>query len=585
MGSLKKINLFLNTLLKLSLSQIFFLGYNKIIKSKLKPILVVINKTLYRLNNFLAFKTISEELNNVIGLDSIWQVGVEQSQNHYQYYNELKANIIDFTNSGDISVIETYWNTAADDVEVNYNYQRFYLFKEVFDELDTSDDIKIHLMLEWITKSNNVHLAWTGFNCALRIINWLKILNDISHENILRVTWSIIQQSIYLQHRFNLSNIERHIPGNHVLFQYYSAWLISEIFSGWKTKIDSERSLQKLLGEIDVEFLDSGLHFELSTHYHLQISLVGLYLIGHLQNLNREVPEGLLGIMIKAATVIDNFMIGEYFPLIGDGCYNFFHEKYDEDIQNFYHLRDKFLHTKKMDPITNYDDQYILIKDKNYHIIFDVGEIGLKQNPGHGHADLLSFILGYNGIPIFIDPGTFQYNNIEASLNLKRTSSHNTVSVNGEDQVKLWGFFRWAYLPKHIVSKYNINDNGTMYAEGEFVGYRHIGEIKHKRLIKIENNSVIIKDILKGKSGNSIQVNFVLHPDISVEKKDNGIILSTGLYKFELSSNTKNIIPTVQDIMIYISYNEPTSSIKIFFEKKNIVADEFRSEVILKLIS
>ena len=582
---MQKVKLLLNTLSMLSLTQIFFLGYNKIIKSRLKPILVILNKTFNRPNYFMAFKTISEKLSNVIGSDSIWRAGVEQSQNHYQYYNELKANIIDYTNTGDISVIANYWNTAADDVEVNYNYQRFYILKEVFDELDTSDDIKIHLMLEWITKSNNVHLAWTGFNCAMRIINWLKILNDISPENIPRDTWSLIQQSIYLQHRFNLSNIERHIPGNHVLFQYYSAWLISEIFSGWETIIDSKYSLQKLLREIDVEFLDSGLHFELSTHYHLQISLVGLYLIGHLQNLNREIPDGLMSTINKVAAVTGNFVIGNYYPLIGDGCYNFFHENYDEDIQNFYHLRDKFLHTKKMDPITNYDDQYIVIKNSNFHMIFDVGEIGLKQNPGHGHADLLSIVLGYNKIPIFIDPGTFHYNNKEESLNLKRTSYHNTVAINGKDQAKLWGFFRWAYLPKDIISKYNINDDGTIYAEGEFLGYRHLGGIKHKRCIKIKDNSVIIKDKLKGKLGNSIQVNFVLHPNISVEKQDNSIILSTGLYKFELSSNTKNVIPTVKDITIYVSYNEPTSSNKISFEKKNIVADEFRSEVILKPIS
>ena len=582
---MQKLKLLLNTLSMLSLNQIFLLGYNKIIKSQLKPYLVVFNKKLNRLNNVIAFKTISEKLHNVIGSDSIFQSGVEQSQNHFQYHNELKVNINDFTNTRDISVISNYWNTAADDVEINYNYQRFYLFKEVFDELETPDEIKIQLMMEWVTKSNNVHLAWTGFNCAMRIINWLKILNDISPENMPLDTWSIIQQSIYLQHRFNLSNIENHIPGNHVLIQYYSAWLISKIFSGWETKIDSERSLQKLLREIDVEFLDSGLHFELSTHYHLQISLVGLHLIGHLQNLNMKVPNGLMSTINKVASVTGNFVIGNYYPLIGDGCYNFFHEKYDEDIQNIYHLRDKFLHNKKMDPITNYYDQYIVIKNNNFHMIIDVGQIGLKQNPGHGHADLLSIVLGYNKIPIFIDPGTFQYNNKEESLNLKRTSYHNTVAINGEDQAKLWGFFRWAYLPKDIVSKYNINDDGTIYAEGEFLGYRHLGGIKHKRCIKIKANSVIIKDILKGKLDNSIQVNFVLHPDISVEKQDNSIILSTGLYKFELSSNSKNIISTVQDIMIYVSYNEPTSSNKIIFEKKNIVADEFRSEVILKPIS
>ena len=73
----------------------------------------------------LISKTVSERLNNVIGSDSIWQAGLGKSQNHYQYYIELKVNINEFTNSRDIGAIAKFWNTAADDVEVNYNYQRF----------------------------------------------------------------------------------------------------------------------------------------------------------------------------------------------------------------------------------------------------------------------------------------------------------------------------------------------------------------------------------------------------------------------------------------------------------------------------
>jgi uncharacterized heparinase superfamily protein len=583
---LEKIKLLLNTLSRLSLIQIFFLLHNKIIKHKLKPILLVFNKINNRLNNFIAFETITDDINQLVGSNSIWQAGVEQTQKHYRYYNELKANIITYTNSGDITVFVSYWNNLVSDVEVNYNYQRFYLFKEVFDELDVSDDIKIQLMLKWINKSNNVHLTWTGFNCALRLINWLKILKDISPDNLSEDSWKVIQQSIYLQNKFNVSNIEHHIPGNHIIFQYYSAWLISEIFSVWETKTGSKSLLEKLLAEIDSEFLDSGLHFELSSHYHLQSSLVGLYLIGHLRNLGRKVPEELTSTINKAAVLINNFMIGDYYPLTSDGCYNFFHENYSEDVQSFYYLKDRFLKREEMNPIINYNHQYILTKNNNFNIIFDVGEIGLKQNPGHGHADILSIILGSHNIPIFIDPGTLQYNNKIESLSLKMTSNHNTVAINGENQAKLWGFFRWSYLPKDIISSYKINDDGSIYAEGKFLGYPYLGGIRHTRTLKIMDDSVVINDLLNGKLDYDIQVNFILHPSINIVKHDNNrIILSSGLYTYVLSSNTDKMNPIVQDIKIYVSYNEPVSSKKIIFEKRKIKGDTFRSEIILKQIS
>ena len=455
----------------------------------------------------------------------------------------------------------------------------------MFDDLNTPDDIKIELMKKWITESNNVHLAWTGFNCAIRLINWLKILQDISTENMQEDSWEIIQRSMYLQHRFNLSNIEHHIPGNHVLIQYYSAWLITEIFSDWKTNTGSEHSLQKLLEEFDTEFLDSGLHFELSTHYHLQISLVGIYLIGHLKNLNREVPERLMSTMSKASAVIDNFLIGNYYPLIGDGCYIFFHESYNEDFLNFRHLRDNYLSTESGDAISNYDGQYIIIKKNDFHLIFDTGEIGLKQNPGHGHADLLSLVAGYKDTPIFIDPGTFQYNNKVESLELKRTSYHNTVTLNGEDQAKLWGFFRWAYLPSNIHSNVIAADDGVVRIEGGYFGYRHAGGVHHERTIEINEEKLIIKDNLKGGSLRSVQINFILHPDLKIERKADHFILSTGKNNFELRSNSTELRAVEDNILIYESYNEPTRSKRIIFYSDGFTADEFASEVLLKPIS
>jgi uncharacterized heparinase superfamily protein len=532
------------------------------------------------------FSTINKKINGILGEQDTCQLGVLEAKNHSDYYNKLKQNIVLFSENGDISNFQNLWTVKSDDIELNYNYQRFYLFNEVFNEVNISDEKKIELIQRWIEHNRKNKFAWMGFNCAIRLINWVKILKDIDVSKVKIGQWEVIENSIYQQFIFNSKNIEHHIPGNHVLFQYYSEWLVSSIFTKWYSKQNQKvKVFDILLKEFEDEYLNDGLHFELSTHYHLQITLLGLLLISQLNNLRIAIPKSFIALMNKATIVLDRFLIGDYFPAIGDGCYNFFHENKYQDLQNLNYLKNKYLSFKnaKKNQIL-LDENFQIFDNNSFKIIFDVGNIGLYNNPGHGHADLLSIILGYNGLPIFIDPGTFQYRNTEDSLKLKRSSFHNTVSIGGEDQAKLWGFFRWAYLPQKIKSNYKKISENINILEGEFYGYRNIGGISHKRTITTNKDSILINDFLIGNIRKYIQISFILHPEIKIESENNTIFLKSKLNSFKLKSNTENLILSVENINIYDSYNIATTSKKIVF-KTNSSESEFESKILFEVIS
>jgi hypothetical protein len=78
------------------------------------------------------------------------------------------------------------------------------------------------------------------------------------------------------------------------------------------------------------------------------------------------------------------------------------------------------------------------------HLVFDVGRHGFL-NGGHAHADALAITLSLAGQPFVIDPGTATYTMDRALRDrMRATSSHNTMTVDGQASATPAGPFHWA---------------------------------------------------------------------------------------------------------------------------------------------
>src|SRR5690606_4444910 len=133
---------------------------------------------------------------------------------------------------------------------------------------------------------------------------------------------------------------------------------------------------------------------------------------------------------------------------------------------------------------------YRSFKGGNYEIKIDFAQIGASYQPGHAHADALSFILYHDGRPLFVEQGTSTYQ-IGARRDLERsTEAHNTVVVNRKNQSQVWGGFRVA---KRATTTIHVDQDGVYEASHD--GYKKIG-IRHKRKFVFEDNSFAIADEL-----------------------------------------------------------------------------------------
>ncbi|MBT8390614.1 MAG: heparinase II/III family protein [Ignavibacteria bacterium] len=580
---LKKVEYYIDTLSRFNSKQLFYLFKNRVIK-KLFPILNL--KDDAKALEYLPFNIFINNAKKFINVEEdaspiwIWDSELSPSWQH-KYFNELQSSLKKrhLSSTKTDSSLTIIWKKNPYHLEINNNFQRFHLFHENFDECSLDLDSRLKIILNWINlnlpKSN---LGWNSFNCTIRLLNWLKVLTKIPDNYIIEDDlWEEIQKSIYVQTIFISNNIEYHIPGNHVLIQLIVLSIISKLFPSWFaenaiiSKIDN-----KVKDEILKQFTNDGFHFEHSNHYHLQLTLFSLIWLHFMLILKHNVNEKVIRRIKRADFLVKKFNLPDgSIPMLGDNCFSFLTKNSFEDVSLCAKLamlnQKETLSVDNNNGVTVIKNHYHIIKSGKSKIIFDIGNIGLLNNPGHGHSDLLSIIYAWNYQPIFIDPGTRKYSNENEDLALKRSVLHNTISINKCDQAKLWGFFRWAKLPSDVISSYNITENGFVCI-GEYYGFKHIGGYKHRRELVLEKDNFFIKDSIQGRKTDAISLNFILHQDIDCEKNDAKVnLLKNGKAILEMKINSKlNSIIIIENTNIYPIYDVSINSKLIRIKFSNV---------------
>ena len=545
---IKKVLLYCDNIRRFEFKQLFYFLINRIIKPYL-PFFVLKHK-----ENLHNYSVVKSNINSLFGFVKIWRITEDSLIHEDKYFRLFMKKVLEN---------KSYYQLNLDDfegtdLEIMNNLYRFHLIAEISNELKMTPPEKIAIIVEWIDNiSVSRNSKWNGFNTSMRLINWMKILHSLPDQfQPESNNWEKIVNSIILHLKIISHNIENHVPGNHVLIQYFSQWLVYNIFSEWKnSEVYSTRNKNKLLKEIGKEFYKDGLHFEFSFHYHVQVTLFSLIWLYGLSVLGQQISTEVKNKIAKASNLIKGFLFPDgTIPMIGDNCYTFLNSSLKEDINLCIRLTNLILSerndNKKSDNKLVITKSYLISQVGDSKIIFDIGNIGYKSNPGHGHSDLLS-ILYFNKELLFIDPGTNTYNNIEESLLQKKALSHNTLSVDGEDQAFLWGFFRWSFLPSHLRQSVNYKNNLMMRAE--FTGFKKRGEFTHKREVSFNKAGIILKDSVLGTGVHNIFINFILAPNITFIVNEDVIILSgrenswhMKIYsrsKFNVSEHSINIFP------------------------------------------
>jgi len=165
-----------------------------------------------------------------------------------------------------------------------------------------------------------------------------------------------------------------------------------------------------------------------------------------------------------------------------------------------------------------------------YHVLRRAGtDVFIRCGPHRfrpHHADQLHVDLRRDGQPLTLDPGTFSYNAPPPwDHAFKNTRFHNTVSVDGLDQMDKAGRFLWLPWTSGTSAAVRELAEGAVHCwEGETDAWQRLAApVRHRRAVLLHaNGEVSVIDRLQSTGEHEYRLHWLL-PDAQLEMTNGGL--------------------------------------------------------------
>ncbi|KTD04506.1 Heparin-sulfate lyase precursor [Legionella geestiana] len=390
-------------------------------------------------------------------------------------------------------------------------------------------------ILEWVRSNPDTRTyAWDPYPLSLRMVNLVKWFARFP-DNVT----DMLLQNLALQVRVLSQRLEYHLLANH-LFANAKAL----VFAGAYLKgAEAERWLQKglslLAREIPEQFLADGGHFERSPMYHASLLWDLCDLVNLAERSNSEALKAVLPAWRAQVSSSAGWLKAMLHP---DGEISFFNDASFGIAPSWENIC-AYLRQLEI-AVPEPESPLCWLKDSGYCVltpeagskaILDIAPIGPDYQPGHAHADTLSFELSLFGARFIVNSGTSEYGSGAIRQAERATAAHNTVSVNGENSSEVWAGFRVARRAYPVDCR--VQQNGDILkVTAAHNGYLRLkGRNIHRRFWRALSGALFIEDTVEGVYESAI-ARMHFHPQVTVSQ--------TGALQFECreaSGRTVNI--------------------------------------------
>lgn len=366
----------------------------------------------------------------------------------------------------------------------------------------------LRLVDDWIDRNpRGSSPGWDAFVISSRLMNWAQAFSVFGDAP------SGVLESFAHQTGWILGHLEKDVRANHLLKNAQALVVAGAMLGDNCGEEATRRGMELLARELDEQILVDGGHYERSLMYHCQILEDNLLVHAALENPPEKLTSaieqmtGFLKRMIYRDGGIPQFSDASLeldFP--ADSLLRFVKKRFPEIDTT----RPTGCRSEKTSGFYVFESP-----DGEARMTVKAGEPGPAYQLGHAHCDMLSYEFTVGKRRLIVDSGVFSYDNDKLRAYSRGTSAHNTVRVNGQEQLECWNRFRVGRRYTPIVNTWTSHAGGQLLRAGHdgFTPYRH-----ERIVFQASTGFWLIADRVTGPDSCDVESYVHAHPDASVQQ-------------------------------------------------------------------
>jgi hypothetical protein len=204
-----------------------------------------------------------------------------------------------------------------------------------------------------------------------------------------------------------------------------------------------------------------------------------------------------------------------------------------------------------------------VLRQRGDYLLITNGIVGTGGFGSHKHNDLLGFEYHLHGVPLLVDPGSYVYTSDPEARNLFRsTRSHNTVSIDGQEQNEVrpdWLFRMFEKAgPEHLAL---TADAAEFVYRGRHHGYARLPQpVVHERtfVFRRADGALTLVDAIEGSGTHHLRWHFHFAPGVAVVRRDG--------FRFEIRTGSQALtmeIPAAARAEVRPAWYSPSYGVRV----------------------
>lgn len=373
------------------------------------------------------------------------------------------------------------------------------------------------ILARWILENPpGMGVGWDPYPTSIRIANWVRWGlrgGDLSTESL---------HSLAIQIRWLEKRLEYHLLGNHLLVNAKALIIGGWFFEGGEADRWRDLGSRILRTEVERQILADGGHCERSPMYHKLILEDLLDIVNLLKVYDAEVFDWLWDAIRKMLrwSAIMRHPDGDI-PFFNDAAFNV--AAPHEELERYASALGVHSYTRDArESVLLGASGFARLAVGDAVLLADVGAAGPPYQPGHAHAEALSFEFSLFNQRLLVNSGTSTYAAGSTRSAERSTAAHNALSIDGQNSSEVWASFRVGRRAKVSNVELSMNSESRLVAAHD--GYRYLaGKPIHYRSWNLNADSLEIVDFVEGSGEHEIEIYLHFHPQASlIEQPEKG---------------------------------------------------------------